>query len=172
MPVEQVVVGDVLVVRPGEKIPTDGEVLDGASSVDESMLTGESLPVEKQSNESVIDTTINQTGMLLLRATRVGSKTMLAGIIRLVEQAQGSKAPIQRLADTLAGVFVPMMLIIALFTFAGWTLAGSVFGFAPVAEMGTVATHPWIVALVAGIAVHRRLAADQTIRPLTGARSL
>ncbi len=153
VPVERVVVGDTLIVRPGEKIPTDGEVLSGASAVDESMLTGESLPVEKQPGERVIGATINQTGMLRVRATRVGSETMLAGIIRLVEQAQGSKAPIQRLADTVSGIFVPVVLVIALLTFVGWTLAGAVFGFAPAATMGAATTQPWIVALVAGIAV-------------------
>src|SRR5262249_30583985 len=89
LPIEQVVVGDELIVRPGEKIPTDGEVISGASAVDESMLTGESLPVDKRSGEPVIGATINQTGMLRLRATKVGSETMLAGIIRLVEEAQG-----------------------------------------------------------------------------------
>jgi Cu+-exporting ATPase len=153
IPVEQVVVGDVLIVRPGEKIPTDGEVLSGASAVDESMLTGESVPMEKQPGESVIGATINQTGMLRVRATKVGSETMLAGIIRLVEQAQGSKAPIQRLADTVSGIFVPVVLVIALLTFVGWTLAGSVFAFAPASTMGAATTQPWIMALVAGIAV-------------------
>ncbi|HEX5547514.1 MAG TPA: heavy metal translocating P-type ATPase, partial [Ktedonobacterales bacterium] len=117
LPLEQVVVGDELVVRPGEKIPTDGVVLSGSSPVDESMLTGESLPVEKSAGETVIGATINQTGMLRVRATRVGSETTLAGIIRMVEQAQGSKAPIQRLADTVSGIFVPAVLVIALLTF-------------------------------------------------------
>src|SRR5260370_6256816 len=123
VPVDAVVAGDVLVVRPGEKVPTDGEVLGGASAVDESMLTGESLPVEKQTGDAVVGATINQTGVLRIRATRVGGDTLLASIIRLVEQAQGSKAPIQRLADTVAGVFVPAVLIIALLTFIGWTAA-------------------------------------------------
>lgn len=154
---DQVVVGDELIVRPGEKIPTDGVVLSGGSAVDESMLTGESLPVEKASGEEVIGATINQTGMLRMRATRVGSETMLAGIIRMVEQAQGSKAPIQRLADTVSGIFVPAVLVIALLTFVGWTVAGYVFGFAPQDTMqgiaGMTATSPWIVALVAAIAV-------------------
>src|SRR5579859_523912 len=155
LPLGQVVVGDELIVRPGEKIPTDGVVLSGGSSVDESMLTGESLPVEKGAGEAVIGATINQTGMLRMRATRVGSETMLAGIIRMVEQAQGSKAPIQRLADTVSGIFVPTVLVIALLTFIGWTVAGYVFGFAPqtATEGMTVMTSPWIVALVAAIAV-------------------
>ena len=157
LPLDQVIVGDELMVRPGEKIPTDGVVLTGDSAVDESMLTGESLPVEKRRGETVIGATINQTGMLRVQATRVGGDTMLAGIIRMVEQAQGSKAPIQRLADTVAGIFVPAVLVIALLTFVGWTVAGSVFGFAPQAAtpgmVGMAATSPWIVALVAAIAV-------------------
>jgi Cu+-exporting ATPase len=151
LPVAQVVVGDELVIRPGEKIPTDGTVLVGASAVDESMLTGESLPVEKSEGDPVIGATINQTGMLRVRATKVGADTMLSGIIRLVEQAQGSKAPIQRLADTVAGVFVPAVLVVAAFTFVLWSVAGYVLGFVPLAAPG--AASPWIVALVAGIAV-------------------
>src|SRR5258706_755320 len=153
VPVDAVVAGDVLVVRPGEKVPTDGEVLGGASAVDESMLTGESLPVEKQTGDAVVGATINQTGVLRIRATRVGGDTLLASIIRLVEQAQGSKAPIQRLADTVSGVFVPAVLVIAALTFVGWTIAGVAFGFTPAAPMGAMTTNPWIVALVAGIAV-------------------
>ncbi|HEU5347318.1 MAG TPA: heavy metal translocating P-type ATPase [Ktedonobacterales bacterium] len=154
LPLDQVMVGDELIVRPGEKIPTDGIVLSGDSSVDESMLTGESLPVEKRAGEAVIGATINQTGMLRMRTTRVGSDTMLAGIIRMVEQAQGSKAPIQRLADTVSGIFVPAVLVIALLTFVGWSVAGYVFGFAPEGALaGMATTSPWIVALVAAIAV-------------------
>jgi Cu+-exporting ATPase len=153
MPLARVRAGDELIVRPGEKIPTDSVVLDGASAVDEAMLTGESLPVEKGAGDTVIGATINTTGMLRVRATKVGADTMLAGIIRMVEQAQGSKAPIQRLADTVAGVFVPAVLVVALLTFIGWTVAGYVFGFQPEAAMGSAASSPWIVALVAGIAV-------------------
>jgi Cu+-exporting ATPase len=153
VPLERVLVGDELVVRPGERIPTDGEVLSGASAVDESMLTGESLPVEKQAGDTVIGATVNQTGLLRVRASKVGADTMLAGIIRLVEQAQGSKAPIQRLADTVAGIFVPAVLVTALLTFVGWSVAGYVFGFAPEAGMGAATSSPWIVALVAAIAV-------------------
>jgi P-type Cu+ transporter len=151
LPIEQVIVGDELVVRPGEKVPTDGVVLAGTSAIDESMLTGESLPVEKSAGDAVIGATINQTGMLRVRATKVGADTMLSGIIRLVEQAQGSKAPIQRLADTVAGIFVPAVLIIAALTFLGWSVAGYIFGFMPPSTATT--TSPWIVALVAGIAV-------------------
>ncbi|MGO8947283.1 MAG: heavy metal translocating P-type ATPase [Ktedonobacterales bacterium] len=154
LPIDQVVVGDELLVRPGEKVPTDGVVLAGASAVDESMLTGESLPVEKSADDAVIGATVNQTGVLRMRATRIGADTMLSGIIRLVEQAQGSKARVQRLADTVAGVFVPAVLVIAALTFVGWTIAGYVFGFLPpVAQTGSIATSPWIVALVASIAV-------------------
>ncbi|HKV86133.1 MAG TPA: heavy metal translocating P-type ATPase [Ktedonobacterales bacterium] len=156
LPIEQVIVGDELIVRPGEKAPADGVVLSGASAVDESMLTGESLPVEKGPGDTVIGATINQTGMLRVRATRVGADTMLASVIRMVEQAQGSKAPIQRLADTVAGVFVPAVLVIALLTFAGWTVAGYAFGFAQQPGMASGAggvAQPWIAALVAAIAV-------------------
>src|SRR5487761_1962738 len=156
LPAEQVVVGDTLIVRPGEKIPTDGVALAGESTVDESMLTGESLPVEKRADDPLIGATVNQTGMLRMRATRVGAETTLAGIIRMVEQAQGSKAPIQRLADTVAGIFVPAVLVIALLTFVGWNIAGYLFGFVPAGSMahaGMLATSPWIVALVAAIAV-------------------
>ncbi|HZC05097.1 MAG TPA: heavy metal translocating P-type ATPase, partial [Ktedonobacterales bacterium] len=154
IPAEQIVLGDTLVVRPGEKIPTDGETLSGESSVDESMLTGESLPVEKRAGDQLIGATINQTGALRMRATRVGAETTLAGIIRMVEQAQGSKAPIQRLADTVAGIFVPAVLVISLLTFIGWSIAGYALGFAPAhGQMGALATSPWIVALVAAIAV-------------------
>ncbi|WIG58128.1 MAG: P-type ATPase [Ktedonobacterales bacterium] len=153
VPLAQVVAGDVLIVRPGEKLPTDGEVLSGESSVDESMLTGESLPIEKRAGDPVIGATLNTTGMLRIRATKVGGDTLLASIIRLVEQAQGSKAPIQRLADTVAGIFVPAVLVIAALTFIGWSVAGYLFGFAPAPTMDAAAASPWIVALVAAIAV-------------------
>ncbi|HEY7833920.1 MAG TPA: heavy metal translocating P-type ATPase [Ktedonobacterales bacterium] len=153
IPMARVAAGDELIVRPGEKIPTDGTVLSGASSVDEALLTGESLPVEKRAGDTLIGATINQTGMLRMRATRVGGATMLAGIIRLVEEAQGSKAPIQRLADTVAGIFVPVVLVIALLTAAGWMVAGYAFHFAAAAAPGTALAQPWVVALVAGITV-------------------
>jgi copper-transporting P-type ATPase V len=125
VPVEQVEVGDLLKVRPGEKVPTDGEVVAGASAVDESMLTGESLPVEKAVGDPVTGATVNTSGALTVRATRVGAETALAQMIRLVEEAQASKGHIQRLADRVAGVFVPAVIAIALATFAGWAvLAG------------------------------------------------
>ena len=117
--------GDVFVVRAGEAMPVDGEVIDGASSANESMLTGESLPVTKAAGDRVFAATINGDGLLRCRATGVGSHTLLAGIIRLVEEAQGSKAPVQRLADKVAAIFVPVVTVIALLTFvAWWALAG------------------------------------------------
>jgi cation-transporting ATPase V/Cu+-exporting ATPase len=122
VPVEQVAVGDLLRIRPGEKIPTDGEITDGASAVDESMLTGESVPVEKAVGDPVTGATVNTSGVLTVRATRVGSETALAQIVRLVEDAQASKGHIQRLADRVAGLFVPVVIAIALATFAGWAL--------------------------------------------------
>ena len=116
--------GDVLVVRPGEKVPVDGVVLEGRSAVDESMLTGESLPVAKGPNDEVIGATLNRTGSFAMRATRVGSETALAQIVRLVREAQGSKAPVQRMADVVAGIFVPIVIAIAIATFVAWYVLG------------------------------------------------
>ena len=124
VPVEQVAVGDVVVVRPGEKLPVDGTVRDGTSSVDESMVTGEPIPVSKNPGDVVIGATINQTGAFTYEATKVGADTMLAQIIRLVRQAQGSKAPIQRLVDKVSGYFVPAVIGIAIWTFVAWDLFG------------------------------------------------
>lgn len=124
IPVEEVRPGDLLRVRPGEKIPVDGVVREGASAVDESMLTGEPLPVEKGPGDTVIGATLNQSGMLVVEARKVGRDTVLAQIIQLVEQAQGSKAPIQRLADEISSYFVPAVLGIAALTFLGWLLLG------------------------------------------------
>jgi P-type Cu+ transporter len=118
--IEQVEIGDVVLVRPGEKIPVDGEVVEGTSTVDEAMVTGESIPVKKQPGDEVIGATINKTGSFQFRATRVGKDTVLAQIVQLVQQAQGSKAPIQRLADQVTGWFVPAVIAIALFTFIIW----------------------------------------------------
>ncbi len=122
--VEDVAVGDVVVVRPGEKIPVDGVVLSGSSTIDESMITGESMPVEKGEGAEVIGATLNRTGTFRFRATKVGRDTALAQIIRLVEQAQGTKAPIQRLADRVAAYFVPAVIVIALVTAAVWLAFG------------------------------------------------
>lgn len=124
IPVGDVRVGDVVIVRPGERIPVDGVVLEGTSAVDESMLTGESLPVEKAPGSQVVGATVNKQGRLTFQATQVGKGTVLAQIVRLVEQAQGSKAPIQRLADRVSAVFVPVVISIALLTFLGWYFVG------------------------------------------------
>ncbi len=120
LPVDEVRVGDVVLVKPGETIPVDGVVVEGRSAVDESMLTGESLPVEKKQGDPVVGATLNKLGMLKFEATKVGKETALAQIIKLVEDAQGSKAPIQKLADQVSAVFVPVVIVIALLTFAGW----------------------------------------------------
>jgi Cu+-exporting ATPase len=120
VPVDEVRVGDIVLVKPGEKIPVDGVVIEGRSSVDESMLTGESLPVEKKSGDAVIGATLNKVGMLKFEATKVGKETALAQIIKLVEDAQGSKAPIQKLADQVSAIFVPAVIAAALITFAIW----------------------------------------------------
>ena len=124
VPVDDVRVGDIVLVRPGEKIPVDGAVVEGRSTIDESMLTGESLPVEKKPGDTVIGATLNKQGMLKFEATKVGKETALAQIIKLVEDAQGSKAPIQKLADQVSAVFVPIVIVIALLTFAGWYFFG------------------------------------------------
>src|SRR5256886_4107267 len=142
IPIEQVQVGDELLVRPGEKIPVDGAVLSGISSIDESMITGESIPVEKVEGEALIGATINQRGLLRMHATKVGADTVLANIIRMVEQAQGSKASIQRLADTISGIFVPIVLVIATLTFIGWTIIGHVTA-ASTATAMAAASNPW-----------------------------
>jgi Cu+-exporting ATPase len=149
LPIEQVRVSDELIVRPGEKIPVDGTVLLGRSSVDESMITGESIPVEKDEGDALIGATINQRGLLHMRATKVGADTVLSGIIRLVEQAQGSKAPIQRLADTISSVFVPVVLLIALLTFIFWSVIGNLYA----TNAAGAASSPWITAIVAAVAV-------------------
>jgi Cu+-exporting ATPase len=120
VPVDQVEVGDIVLVHPGEKIPVDGVVVAGRSSVDESMLTGESLPVEKTPGENVIGGTINKLGLLKFEATKIGKETALAQIIKLVEEAQASKAPIQNLADKISAIFVPVVIVIAMITFITW----------------------------------------------------
>ncbi|MGD8331809.1 MAG: copper-translocating P-type ATPase, partial [Acidobacteriota bacterium] len=140
VPIRDVAVGDVMVVRPGEKIPTDGVVLAGESAIDESMATGESLPVTRGPDDEVIGATVNQEGLLKVRATRIGKDTFLAQVIKLVEQAQGSKVPIQEFADRVTGVFVPVVLGIALLTLALWLLAP---GFMmPLIRLGSFL--PWV----------------------------
>src|SRR3990170_4879818 len=125
VPAETVMVDEVVIVRPGEKVPTDGVVLEGASAVDESMLTGESMPVEKAPGAQVIGGTLNRTGLFRFRTTRVGAETALAQIIKMVEEAQASSAPIQRIADQVTGYFVPAVVITAFVAFGGWWLAGN-----------------------------------------------
>ncbi len=127
VPVAQVKPGDIYLVRPGESVPVDGLVLEGTSSLDEAMLTGESLPQAKHEGDKVYTATLNQHGLLKCLAVAVGAQTQLAAIIRLVEQAQGSKAPIQKLADKIAGIFVPVVLVIAVLTFIAWWALGSGF---------------------------------------------
>ena len=139
----EVQIGDLVLVRPGERIPVDGVVVEGRSTVDESMLTGESLPVDKSTGDPVYGATFNKLGMMRFEATRVGKETALAQIIRLVENAQGSKAPIQALADRISAVFVPIVLVIAGLTFAGWYLSGLAAG----------ADSAFVVALVNAVAV-------------------
>lgn len=127
--IEQVQINDIIRVRPGEKIPTDGTIMEGESSIDESMITGESIPVDKVKGDAVIGATINKTGTFTYKATKVGSDTMLAQIIKLVEEAQGSKAPIQRLADLVSSYFVPIVIMLALLTFGAWYIFGPVPAF-------------------------------------------
>ncbi len=136
IPVENLQVGDVVRVRPGEKIPTDGFIMEGSTAIDESFLTGESMPVSKVEGDAVVGASVNQTSAFLMEVTRVGSDTALAQVIRLVDQAQGSKAPVQRLADQISGIFVPIVLGIALLTFLAWGLTGH-----------------WSIALFAAVAV-------------------
>ena len=140
LPIEEVLLGDLVVVRPGEKLPVDGEVAEGTSAVDESMVTGEPIPVTKGRGDVVIGATINQTGSFRYVATKVGADTMLAQIINLVRQAQGSKAPIQRLADKVSSYFVPAVIAIAIWTFVAWALVGPppAFVFALVAAVSVL----------------------------------
>lgn len=129
VPIREVAAGDVLVVKPGEKIPVDGEVTEGASFVDESMITGESIPVEKVKGQPVYAGTINEKGSFRFRADKVGGETVLANIIRMVQEAQGSKAPVQKLVDRIAGIFVPVVMGIAVITFIVWMLIGGDLAF-------------------------------------------
>ena len=141
VPADELRPGDLFVVRPGEKIATDGVVAEGASAVDQSMLTGESLPVEVEPGSEVAGATLNSYGRLVVRATRVGSDTALAQIARLVERAQSGKAPVQRLADRVSAVFVPIVIVLALLTLAGWLAFG-----APAATAFTAAVSVLIIA--------------------------
>ena len=120
IPISEIVVGDIMIIKPGEKIPTDGIVVKGESAVDESMVTGESMPVEKIKNKNVIGATINQDGVLYVKATKIGKDTFLSHIIKLVEEAQGTKIPIQALADKVTSIFVPAVLVVAVLTFLAW----------------------------------------------------
>jgi P-type Cu+ transporter len=141
LPVAELQVGDLMIVRPGGKLPTDGEVVDGASHVDESIATGESLPVAKSVGDPVIGATINKEGVLQVRATRVGADTFLAQVIRLVEEAQGSKVPIQEFADRVTGRFVPLVILISLGSFALWMLFAD--SLRPILEWGALFL-PWV----------------------------
>ncbi len=127
VPVSEVVVGDVVIVKPGTKIPVDGEVVEGASAVDESMVTGESLPIDKAVGDKVVGATVNTDGVLIIKATKVGSDTLLAQIVQMVEAAQGSKAPIEKLADQISAIFVPVVLVIAVLALVLWLGVGSQF---------------------------------------------
>jgi Cu+-exporting ATPase len=162
IPVAEVQVGDVVLVRPGEKVPVDGTVLDGRSTVDESMLTGEPLPVAKETGDGVIGATLNKSGAFRLRATRVGRDTVLQQIIRMVQQAQGSKAPIQRLADIIAGYFVPVVICIAIATFVLW------FDFAPIDERLTMALITFVSVLIIACPCALGLATPTAIMVGTG----
>jgi len=122
VPIQEVKVGDIMVVRPGEKIPTDGVVIEGESTADESMATGESMPVQKKPGDEVIGATVNQEGLLKVKATRIGKDTFLAQVIKMVEECQGTKVPIQEFADKVTGYFVPTVLLIALTTFILWMM--------------------------------------------------
>jgi len=162
IPIENVQVGDIVIVRPGEKVPIDGEVIDGKSSVDESMLTGEPLPVEKKAGDVVIGATLNKTGAFRMRATKVGKDTVLQQIVRLVQEAQGSKAPIQKLADSVSGVFVPIVICIAIATFTAW------FIFAPVDTRLTFALIAFVSVLIIACPCALGLATPTAIMVGTG----
>ena len=138
IPIEQVVVGDLIRVRPGEKIPVDGVVVSGDSTIDESMLTGESMPVEKTKGAKVFGATINRHGTITFKAEKVGKDTVLSQIVKIVEEAQGTRAPIQRFADEISASFVPAVIVIALITFAAWMVLGQPFNFALIAGVSVL----------------------------------
>ena len=162
VPIEQVLVGDEVVVRPGEKVATDGKILTGSSAVDESMLTGESLPVEKKEGDNVFGATLNKTGSFRFRVSKVGAETMLAQIVKLVEEAQGSRAPIQQLADKVSAVFVPVVVMIAIATFVVW------FDFAPAATRLPLALVNFVAVLIIACPCALGLATPTAIMVGTG----
>jgi Cu+-exporting ATPase len=163
VPVEEVAVGDIVLVRPGEKIPVDGIVVEGRSSVDESMLTGEALPVEKAPGSAVVGATLNKMGMLRFEATKVGKETALAQIVRLVEDAQASKAPIQKLVDQVSAIFVPIVILIAAATFAGWYFLAP-----PIEGQGTRAMIHMVAVLVIACPCAMGLATPTAVMVGTG----
>ncbi|MBU1112170.1 MAG: heavy metal translocating P-type ATPase [archaeon] len=139
IPIEEVVVGDIVIVKPGEKIPVDGIITEGRSAIDESMVTGESIPVDKKKGDQVIGSTINKQGSFRFEATKVGAETTLARIVKLIEDAQNKKAPIQRFADTVSSYFVPSVILIAILTFIVWfVFAGAAVGFAIIAAVAVL----------------------------------
>src|SRR3990167_4000987 len=144
IPISEVKIDDVIVIRPGEKIPTDGVIIKGQSAVDESMITGESMPVEKKIKDTVIGATINQDGILYVKATKIGSDTFLAHIINLVEEAQGTKVPIQKVADKVTNIFVPAILFLTVFVFVGWVFFSGDWSKA----LGAAIPHPTNVSTV------------------------
>lgn len=162
IPIFEVRVGDVVQVRPGEKVPVDGQVIEGASSVDESMLTGEPLPVQKKSGDTVIGATLNKTGSFHMRATKIGKDTVLQQIVRMVQEAQGSKAPIQRLADIIAGYFVPIVICISIATFVVW------FDLAPPETRTTMALLTFVSVLIIACPCALGLATPTAIMVGTG----
>ena len=162
VPIEQVLVGDEVVVRPGEKVATDGTILTGRSAVDESMLTGESLPVEKKEGDNVFGATLNKTGSFRFRVSKVGAETMLAQIVKLVEEAQGSRAPIQQLADKVSAVFVPVVIMIAIATFVLW------FDLAPEASRVPLALVNFVAVLIIACPCALGLATPTAIMVGTG----
>jgi Cu+-exporting ATPase len=141
VPIQEVKVGDVMVIRPGEKIPTDGKVLEGESSVDESMATGESMPVQKKVGDEVIGATVNQEGLLKVKATKIGKDTFLSQVVKMVEEAQGTKVPIQKFADTVTRYFVPAVLLIALSTFIAWMIIPQAM---EIVASGAAPFLPWV----------------------------
>jgi P-type Cu+ transporter len=162
VPIEQVQLGDIVVVRPGEKVATDGVLTEGQSAVDEAMLTGESLPVEKKVGDSVFGATLNKTGSFRFRVTKVGADTMLAQIVKLVEDAQGSRAPIQRLADKVSAIFVPTVVVIAILTFVLW------FDLAPVESRVPLALVNFVAVLIIACPCALGLATPTAIMVSTG----